>query len=111
MNRPTLNLDEQLIFDVIADVMWDWSQKPRSAERAGAMVAIGSILRDNSPNHGMNCACGSRKIEAGSSTAAEHAGNLAQKSALCARQWRGRLCRLCVRIRVQPWRHWRRLGT
>jgi hypothetical protein len=44
MNRPTLNPDEKRIFDVIADVMWDWSQKPRSVERVGAMVAIGSIL-------------------------------------------------------------------
>ena len=44
MNRPTLKPDEARIFNVIADVMWDWSQKGRSAERAGAMVAMGSIL-------------------------------------------------------------------
>ena len=44
MNRPALNPDEARLLNVIADVMWDWSQKPRSPERAGAMVAMGSIL-------------------------------------------------------------------
>ena len=44
MNRPTLNPDEKRIFDVIAEVDWEWSTKNRSQERTGAKVAIGSIL-------------------------------------------------------------------
>ena len=43
MNRPTLNPDEKRLFDVIADVDDEWSQKPRCAEKAGAKAAIGSI--------------------------------------------------------------------
>ena len=43
MNRPTLNADEQRIFDAIADVDEEWSTKPRCAEKAGAKAAIGAI--------------------------------------------------------------------
>lgn len=44
MNRPVLRPDEKRIFDVIADVSEEWSNKPRSEERAGAKVALGAVL-------------------------------------------------------------------
>ena len=43
MTRPPLSADEKKILDVTVAVFWDWAQRPRSQERAGAQAAIGAV--------------------------------------------------------------------
>ena len=43
MRRPPLSADEKKLFDVTVAVFWDWGQRPRSRERAGAQAAIGAV--------------------------------------------------------------------
>ena len=43
MRRPPLSDDEKKIFDVTVAVFWDWAQRPRSRDRAGAQAAIGDV--------------------------------------------------------------------
>jgi hypothetical protein len=41
--RASLSPDELRVLDAMLDIEEEWSQRPRGAERAGALAAIGGI--------------------------------------------------------------------